>query len=772
MKFKITHRIIIVQLILVGILLLADFWIRNWYLSDQLTKFSNVQLNILKKIETVNDEALQKLEKNITIRQQAVFEDLQTNIIKEVYELQGLHAKDVVTQAITAVETSLARGEVIPFEKFAAAQSKVKGILEFSYFDVAEDNGKLKISSQSKPDKTELSADLLKSLDNDKTAYQKKYCMKEAADYYEYYVPLIVSSDLKRIRPAWKLGEIYGVIYTRFSKEALKATSRMLEEKTVKAMAELGDVAQTSRQTIQEELGKTQQEAQSKGASEIDSISRHNRLVGMLILLVTLLAMAGGLFLVITKIVTQPIGNTVAMLNKSTRNLDLTVRGKALSGDEIQEMTDSFNSLLNSLCKSLASVSTAFKAVTSVSSHMHKDSTDMQSAANRQATAIAKAMASLEEANAITNELFVTMESQKKSAFHVAEATVQINASIDNVAQNAKNQANHAVTTQELIAEMGNKSRKVQEAAQNQSSATQETAAASKELRRSAQEVAKNAQEGMERSAEALKSAREGKQTVAETLQGIESIVDSSEEMGAIISVVSDIARRTNLLALNAAIEAAQAGEYGKGFNVVAEEVRKLAERSADAANQIAKLIKENAKKAELGKNLAFKTSEGLQKILERVENTNTLVTAISQAALEQDSISQEVSKTMEQLSELSLQIFALSKEQGEYTNKGKQAMEELTMLASNISAATKEQVISANSITEAVEGVKERSENARQQTEKQRNQLRDVLSVMTDVKQQVLDTVERAKENTGAADQLLTQARNVETLIGQFKIE
>lgn len=765
MKFKIAHRIIIVQLILVGVLLLIGFFVRNVYVKSELKQFSDVQIGILQKIDNTNNESLESLESKITGEQKTLFDGLHQSIVTEIQKLQGLHARDVVQEAITAVKSSLARGERAPFRDFAAAQSNVEGVKEFTYFPIA-DQGEI-ISSVDHPANAAVPPDILAILQVNQEMYPV-----ETPQHYEYFVPLIVEEDLKRLNPQWKLHTVYGVIYTRFSKDALMSTEKLLNRETGKALDQLSEVTQASKAGMKEDLAKTRGEVESKGKEESGRITGSLLFRDVGILMVTLLGMAVGLFLVISKIITRPIGKTVGMLNSATNNLDLTVRGHATSGDEIQEMTDSFNSLLGTVCHSLSSVSEASHTVTDISSRVNKNSTEVDDSATQQASSIAGVLKSLENMNSTASELAKAVEEQKNIAFQVAQACVQINVSIDEVSKSTENQASYVMNTQKIISQVGDMSRKVQEAAQNQSSATQESAAASKELRRSAQEVAQNAQEGMERASDALKVTRDGKQLVAETLQGIESIVDSSEEMGEIISVVSDIARRTNLLALNAAIEAAQAGEYGKGFNVVAEEVRKLAERSAEAANEIAKLIKENAKKAEHGKEQAVKTSEGLQKILERVENTHTLVTAISQAALEQDSISQEVSRAMEQLAELSQQITSLSREQGEYIVKGTAAMEELTTLAANISAATKEQVTSSNGIMESMEMVKARAEKSRGQTEDQLQKTQEILEIMAQIQSKTMSNVERARETSSAAGQLLAQAKNVDTMIGQFKID
>ena len=211
MNFKIAYRIICVQLVLIAVLMLVDFSLRNWYASGQLTELANsYQSNILKGIQKAQEEA-QNLTQKIGTKQNVVFEELRRKIIKEICDLQELHANDVVTEAITAVEGSLARGELVPFKNFAAAQTNVRGIMEFSYFSTAEGR-KIQFSSVEKPQNEFLPSRVWENLNKDKQAYQKVPYRESTEDYYEYYVPLIVKKDLKRLNPEWKLGDRKSVV--------------------------------------------------------------------------------------------------------------------------------------------------------------------------------------------------------------------------------------------------------------------------------------------------------------------------------------------------------------------------------------------------------------------------------------------------------------------------------------------------------------------------------------------------------------------------------
>ena len=370
--------------------------------------------------------------------------------------------------------------------------------------------------------------------------------------------------------------------------------------------------------------------------------------LGMIITIFLALISSLMMCLGLTRSITKPVGNILEASNKVAQG-DLTVSIETDSVDEIGQLSRAVHLMTGNLKSIIVKVQNSAMSVASTA-----------------------------------QELSASSEEMKASADQISSTTQDI---ATGVSQQSSKMAEISRTMQEM-------SETVQQVAMNSQKAAEEATSASN----TAQDVGRM-------SNDVAKKMNEIQSTVDNSAVAIKDLDGKSQQIGQIIGVITNIADQTNLLALNAAIEAARAGEHGRGFAVVADEVRKLAEESRSAASQITGLIKEiqqGTKQAVVTMETGTKTvGEGaktisdtvsaINKVVESVSGIATMVQEIAAAAQEQSASVEEVTASVEEVSSISEESAAGTEQTSAATQEQSASMDLLVNAAQDLARLSEE---------------------------------------------------------------------------------
>jgi methyl-accepting chemotaxis protein len=423
---------------------------------------------------------------------------------------------------------------------------------------------------------------------------------------------------------------------------------------------------------------------------------------------------------------------------------DLTARvqweGRDLLG-RLGQAVDEFGDRLSQI---ISTIQHAVMTVQSASSHTNEAARQVQTRVSAGIDAVARAADISSSVRTTFTTVADNADQVARRVADISSAVAQMTASIQEMDQNL---INLATVVEQAVANTQEMSASIVQVAGNAERVRQESSTTDKQVRDGRNEVS-----------QLSKGMASISETVADVVTEMQSLDQASRQIGEILGLIEEIADQTNLLALNAAIEAARAGEHGRGFAVVADEVRKLAENSASSTKQIGQLVGDIQRRTTA--------------VLDRTARANSLVQDNAASARSVTEMIEAVSNRVTEMAQLVSEISVATTEQARASEELAKASEQMGAMTHEAAATMREQAITSNQILEGVSEIEQRTAHVAQATQDQQSSVESLEKMLSRSSELGSENLDSVTEVSGQTAEVLEQSSELQALVVQFRVD